>query len=124
MPTPQEPDHPPGHPKRFDYDPASPEAIEWKRKNFHPLGERDFPVDHPKAIDTPGNTNHIPALPGVDPNHPEREPFTGRQRHKKTVAPATPDTPPGSATQSAGLSMSHPAVSAAATALGAVDSTD
>jgi hypothetical protein len=78
MATPQEPDFPLGHPKRFDYDPESPEAIEWARIHIHPAGERDFPVGHPKALDTDGNRNAVPALPGVDPNHPELEPFTGR----------------------------------------------
>ena len=72
-----EEDFPKGHPKRFDYDPASPEAIEWHRRNTHPKGERDFPVDHPKAVDTPGNTNHIPWREGVDPLHPELEAHTG-----------------------------------------------
>lgn len=78
--TPQvatEEDFPKGHPARFDYDPASPEAKEWARKNIHLKGERDFPVDHPKAVDTKGNTNHIPVRIGVDPLHPEREAFTG-----------------------------------------------
>lgn len=78
MPTPQEPDFPKGHPGRFDYDPESPEAIEWRRKNVHPKGERDWPVDHPKAVDTPGNRNHVPILPGVDPDRPHLEAFTGR----------------------------------------------
>lgn len=78
MATPQEPDYAPGHPARFDYDPDSPEAVEWRRKNVHPLGERDWPVDHPKAVDTPGNTNHLPVVPGVNPFNPEREAFTGR----------------------------------------------
>jgi hypothetical protein len=79
--TPQvqtEEDFPKGHPARFDYDPASPEAKEWARKHIHPKGERDFPVDHPKAVDTPGNTNHVPVRAGVDPAHPELEAFTGR----------------------------------------------
>jgi len=78
LPTPQEPDFPPGHPARFDYDPRSPEAKQWAKKNIHPLGERDFPVGHPKAVDTPGSTNHIAVLPGVDPHHPALEAFTGR----------------------------------------------
>src|SRR5215813_10046079 len=78
MPTPQEPDYPPGHPARFDYDPNAPEAKEWIRRNVNPKGERDFPVDHPKAIDTEGNTNAVPVLPGVDPARPEHEAFTGR----------------------------------------------
>lgn len=78
MATPEEPDFPPGHPKRFDYDPESPEAIEWARIHIHPAGERDFPVGHPKAVDTEGNTNHIPALAGVDPAHPDLQAFTGR----------------------------------------------
>jgi hypothetical protein len=43
-----------------------------------PLGERDFPVGHPKAVDTKDNTNHVQNLPGVDPERPELEPFTGR----------------------------------------------
>lgn len=76
--TPREEDFPAGHPKRFDYDPESPEAKEWARLNIHPKGERDFPVGHPKAVDTPGNTNHVAILPGVDPEKPHLEAFTGR----------------------------------------------
>lgn len=75
---PQE-DFPKGHPARFDYDPHSPEAVEWKRRNIHPKGERDFPVDHPKAVDTKGNTNHLPVRAGVDPLNPHLEAFTGAQ---------------------------------------------
>lgn len=80
MPGPQqvEQDFPAGHPGRADYDPESTEAKEWARVNVHPLGERDFPVDHPKALDTPGNLNHLPVTAGVDPLNPHREPFTGR----------------------------------------------
>lgn len=73
-----EQDFPAGHPGRADFDPESAEAKEWARKNVHPQGERDFPVDHPKALDTPGNLNHLPTLAGVDPLNPHREPFTGR----------------------------------------------
>jgi hypothetical protein len=73
-----EEDFPKGHPGRADYDPHSADAIEWARRNVAPLGERDFPVDHIKAADTPGNTNHLTWLPGVDPHNPHREPFTGR----------------------------------------------
>lgn len=69
---------PPGHPGRHDYDPESPAAKEWARKNVHPLGERDFPVDHPAAADTPGNLNHVAWAPGVDPFNPHREAHTGR----------------------------------------------
>lgn len=71
-------DFPPGHPAAADYNPASPEAIEWARVNVAPLGTRDFPVDHPKAADTPGNTNHVTWEAGVDPHNPHREPHTGR----------------------------------------------
>jgi len=71
-------DFPPGHPGASDYDPESPEAIEWARKNVHPLGDRDFAVDHPKALDTAGNLNHLPVTAGVDPLNPHREAFTGR----------------------------------------------
>lgn len=78
MATPQEPDFPPGHPARCDYDPSSPEAKEWARLNIHPKGERDFPVGHPKALDTPGNTNALVLRPGVDPARPDFEPFSGR----------------------------------------------
>ena len=77
-PTQIEEDFPKGHPGRSDYDAHSPEAIEWARKNVAPLGERDFAVDHPKAADTPGNTNHLSWPAGVDPHNPHREPFTGR----------------------------------------------
>jgi hypothetical protein len=76
--TPQEPDFEPGHPARGDYDPTSPEAIAWALARYSPLGDRDFPMGHPKAVDTPGNQNHIPALPGVNPDCPELEPFSGR----------------------------------------------
>lgn len=78
MAIPQEQDFPPGHPARFDYRPDSPEAIEWARINVHLRGERDFPVDHPKAADTPGNGNSIEWRAGMDPLNPHLEPFTGR----------------------------------------------
>lgn len=78
-PQPQiEHDFPPGHPGRADYDPKSPDALEWVRKNVSPKGERDFPVDHPKAVDTPGNSNSMVWQIGVDPHNPHREPLTGR----------------------------------------------
>ena len=78
MALPKEEDYPRGHPARFDYDPASPEAIEWRRRNYNPKGERDWPVGHPAAVDTPGNKNNVVVLPGVDPDNPHLEPFTGR----------------------------------------------
>lgn len=71
-------DFPKGHPARCDYDPASTEAIEWKRVNVHPLGERDFPVDHVKAADTKGNENGMIWRIGVDPRNPHLQEFTGR----------------------------------------------
>lgn len=80
-PTPgakSERDFPPGHPAASDFDPKSPDALEWIRQNVHPFGERDFPVDHPKAADTAGNTNNLVWSAGVDPHNPHREPFTGR----------------------------------------------
>jgi|SRR5208337_5690646 len=76
--TREEEDFEPGHPARCDYNPASPEAIEWARKHYAPKGERDFPVGHPRAVDTPGNLNQMVTLPGIDPLHPELEPFSGR----------------------------------------------
>lgn len=82
MATPEEPDFPPGHPKRFDYDPRSPEAREWARLHIHPAGERDFPVGHPKAVDSKGNTNAVPVVAGVDPLHPELEPFSGHTQEQ------------------------------------------
>jgi hypothetical protein len=88
MPPTNETDFPPGHPARFDYDPKSPEAVEWARKNVHPLGERDFPVDHPKAGDTPGNGNSVEWRAGVDPAHPEREEFTGRSPEQAAAVKA------------------------------------
>jgi len=80
-----EQDFPPGHPGRNDWDPESAEAKEWARKNVAPLGERDFPVDHAKALDTPGNLNHLPITAGVDPLNPHREPFTGRTQAQATA---------------------------------------
>lgn len=74
----QEPDFPPGHPARFDYDPESADAKQWAIENVHLRGERDFPVGHPKAADTPGNTNHIETLAGVEPRNPHMEAHTGR----------------------------------------------
>jgi hypothetical protein len=76
--TPQEEDFERGHPARGDYNPRSPEALAWARAHFAPLGERDFPPGHPKACDTDGNMNQLEVLPGIDPLHPEREPFSGR----------------------------------------------
>jgi hypothetical protein len=78
MTRPIEEDFPPGHPGRSDWNPESPEAQEWARVHVLPLGERDFPHEHPKALDTAGNLNHIPTLAGADPLNPHREPFTGR----------------------------------------------
>lgn len=78
MATPEEPDFPPGHPARFDYNPESPEAIEWMRRHAWAAGERDWPIGHPAAMDTPGNKNSIEIQPGVDPAHPELEAHTGR----------------------------------------------
>ncbi len=73
-----ETDFPAGHPGRADYDPASPEAIEWARQHVNPLGERDFPVDHPAAADTAGNMNALVWAAGIDPHNPHREAHTGR----------------------------------------------
>lgn len=75
--TKTEEDFPKGHPARFDYDPASPEAQEWARKNVHPLGERAYPVDSVKSSDTPGNDCSLEWRPGVDPRNPHLEAFTG-----------------------------------------------
>ncbi len=78
MPPPIEEDFPKGHPARGDYDPKSAEAIEWARKNVSPLGQRDFPVDHPKAADTPGNLNAVEWRTGINPHNPHLEAFTAR----------------------------------------------
>jgi hypothetical protein len=74
----KERDFPLGHPASSDFRPGSPEAIEWQRVNVHPRGERAFPVDHPKAMDTPGNLENTRIECGVDPANPHLEPFTGR----------------------------------------------
>lgn len=114
--TQQEDDFPPGHPKRFDYDPDSPEAKKWMKMHYFPKGERDYPPGHPKAVDTEGNTNAVEVRAGIDPNHPELEEFSGRtpaqakrakeitlalsQQAKETVPPkpgiAPEPPPPGS----------------------------
>jgi hypothetical protein len=70
-------DFPVGHPKAADYDPKSPEAIEWARRHVHPLGERAYPVDSLKSSDTPGNECGIEWRAGVDPFHSELEAHTG-----------------------------------------------
>jgi hypothetical protein len=85
-------DFPPGHPAASDYNPASPEAMEWARVNVNPLGTRDFPVDHPKAIDTPGNTNVLTWQPGVDPHNPHREAHTGRTPEQAAGVAAMSET--------------------------------
>ena len=102
MATPQEPDFPPGHPKRCDYDPTSAEAKAWARQHYAPKGERDYPVGHIKAVDTPGNSNSVPVLPGIDPQHPELQAFTGRtpaqvaalDKLNLELAAEVPETPP------------------------------
>jgi hypothetical protein len=94
-------DFPKGHPKAADYDPKSPDAVEWARKNIHPMGERDFPVDHPKALDTPGNKNHVPIRAGEDPDRPELEAHTGateevaaaRRAYDASIAASAKETP-------------------------------
>ncbi len=101
MATHVEQDFPAGHPARHDYDPESAEAIEWARTHVAPLGERDFPIDHPKAADTPGNLNHLPVTMGVDPLNPHREPHTGRtakqvdglRRLSETASTAAKESP-------------------------------
>ena len=101
MHRPQEQDFPPGHPARFDYDPNSPEAAEWRKYNLNPKGERDFPRGHVKASDTPGNDCQVEWRAGVDPAHPEREEHTGRtpeqvealRRYHEAAAKVTPESP-------------------------------
>jgi hypothetical protein len=96
-----EEDFPVGHPKRHDYNPASAEAKEWSRKNVSPKGERDWPVDHPAALDTQGNTNSRVWRAGVDPLHPELEEFSGRtpeqahavKMHNAELARAAKESP-------------------------------
>lgn len=96
-----EEDFPKGHPARFDYDPKSPEAIEWARKNISPLGERAFPVDHVKSSDTRGNDCNIVWRAGVDPHNPDKEAFTGaspeqaaaRREMAKQLAAKASETP-------------------------------
>ena len=85
---PGEQDFPPGHPARFDYDPASPEAKEWARRNIFPKGERAYPVDHPKAVDTEGNDSTLEWRAGVDHVHPENEPHTGRSPEQAAAVSA------------------------------------
>jgi hypothetical protein len=70
-------DFPKGHPKAVDYVPGSPEAIEWARVNIHPVGQRDFPVDHVKACDSKNTDTTLEWKPGIDPRHPELEEHTG-----------------------------------------------
>jgi hypothetical protein len=70
-------DFPKGHPKASDYDPTSPEAVEWARKNIHPMGERAYPVDSVKSSDSKVNDASVEWRAGVDPAHPELEPHTG-----------------------------------------------
>jgi hypothetical protein len=73
----QERDFPKGHPKAADYVPGSPDALEWTRKNIHPKGERDFPVDSVKAADSKDTDTELIWRPGVDPTQPDLEEFTG-----------------------------------------------
>jgi hypothetical protein len=121
MPIPQEQDYPPGHPKRADYNPASPEAIEWARLNVHPLGERDWPVDHPKAVDTPGNLNAVVWQAGVDPFHPDREPFSGHKIPADKEAGAAAHAPAAGEKPSAPASPFEEALTAAEAALKAIE---
>jgi hypothetical protein len=70
-------DFPVGHPKASDYDPKSPEAIEWVRKNVSPMGERAYPVDSVKSSDSKVNDAGVEWRAGEDPFHPELEAHTG-----------------------------------------------
>ena len=99
-------DFPKGHPKACDYVPDSPEAIEWARKNIHPLGERAYPVGSIKSSDTPDNECSIVWEMGVDPHNPHLEAFTGAtpevaaarkvyERQLSAVAKETPMHPEG-----------------------------
>lgn len=108
MATPEEPDFPPGHPKRFDYNARSAEAREWARLNIHPAGERDFPVGHPKALDTKDQSARMTFEAGINPAHPELEPFSGRTpeqvaayaelwEERKALSMPTQDREPGMA---------------------------
>lgn len=98
-----EEDFPKGHPGRADYNPHSPEAQEWARRNVSPLGERDWPVDHPAASDTLGNLNHITWSAGVDPFNAHREPFTGRTPEQAAGVALLSKTASAKAEESAAL---------------------
>jgi hypothetical protein len=109
-----EQDFPPGHPGRADYDPKSPEAQEWARRNVAPLGERDFPVDHAAAADTPGNLNSVSWLAGVDPFNPHREAHTGRTPEQAEGVKALSDAASKAAVESPVLQPLDATVAAAA----------
>jgi len=68
-------DYPLGHPSSSDFNPKSAEAIEWRRMNVHPAGERDFPVGHFGAADNPNR---------VEPTHPQ---FTTRDFSRPETIP-------------------------------------
>ena len=80
----REEDFPAGHPARFDHDPNSPEAIEWRRVNVNDKGEPAYPANHPLSLHP--ELNEISWQPGVDPFHPEREAFTGREPKEQAAA--------------------------------------
>jgi hypothetical protein len=73
-----EQDFPEGHPKRFDYDPASPAAKEWAREHVFTRGEPAYPRSHPTYGGEKNARNLISWQAGVDPFNPHLEAFTGR----------------------------------------------
>jgi hypothetical protein len=82
---------PKGHPGRFDYDPQSEDAKAWhatQRAKEHNLGT---PPGYTFDPERPHGGLHWEL--GVDPFHPEHEPFTGRPKRAESARPWQPGDP-------------------------------
>ena|SRR5579864_5431385 len=96
--APDEPALPPGHPARIDYNPDSPEAKSWAAHQRSLESSSGQPPGYNPDLTRP-HGGMVWEL-GVDPQHPELEPFTGHVRRTLQAHdwhPGMPDRRKGAA---------------------------
>jgi hypothetical protein len=76
--APDEPALPKGHPARLDYDANSPEAKAWHEHQRSLESSSGHPPGYNPDLTKPHGG--LGWVLGEDPQHPEREPFTGHVR--------------------------------------------
>lgn len=108
---PEEENLPKGHPSRPDYDPESPEAVQWLKNQRALQHTSGLPPGYHYDPERPHGG--LTWVDGVDPLKPWLEPLTGRDRRarrapmpdpgpgapfaKPATPPATPETQPPTA---------------------------